>query len=161
MIILVAAILAGIALIVMALVQKTKKEARKKRKILNDKIAAIARENGFQWSQTDTSLHRAIAWFAEKKFLLFIDFINEDERIRQINMNEIEHCFFNEKGIVEIAQNKSSHKHITRIELELHYKEKSKAIETLQFYNEINDGLTERIPLTEKAKYWQAVIMQS
>lgn len=161
MIIIVAAILAGMTLIVMALVQKTKKETRKKRKNLNDKIAAIARENGFEWSQTDTSIHRAIAWFSEKRLLLFIDFVNENERIRRINMNEIEHCIFNEKGIVEIAQNKSSHKHITRVELELHYKEKSKAIETLQFYNEINDGLMERVPLTEKAKYWQAVIMQS
>ena len=159
--IIVIAIIACLAFIIIALVRKTQKETRKKRKILSDKIAFIATKNGFQWSHTDTSLHRAIAWFAQKRFLLFIDFVNEEERLRLIDMNEIEHCSFNEKGIVEINQNKSSHKHITRVELELHYKEKSKGTETLQFYNEMHDGLMERLPLTEKAKNWQAVIMSS
>lgn len=161
MLIIVLAIIASLVLIVVALVRKTQKETRQKRKILSDALTLTAGNNGFQWSHTDLSLHRAIAWFAEKRLLLFVDFVAEEKRMRLINMNEIEKCMINEKGTVEISSNKSNHKCITRVELELHYREKSKGIESLQFFNEQLDGPMERIALSEKAHNWKAVLMPS
>lgn len=156
--VIVIAVIASLTLIIMALVYKSRTASRRQQQRLTDRTTEIATQNNLTWNYTDFGLHRAMAWNADKRMFLFVDILQEKERMHLIHMNDIEHCRLSEKANEAQAGNKSADRHITQVSLDFIYKDKNAEPVMLQFYNELHDGLFEKAILTQKAKNWKDII---
>jgi hypothetical protein len=155
-----AAIIAGLIIIVIAFVYSARAKTRKQQKVLTDKINEIAREHKVQWEHLDIGLHRAVALSTDKSTLLFMDFKDtEDGHLQLIDMNEVGDCQLSQTGNMVIGmKNHNATENITKVELQLFFKDRSKDAVALIFYNEIHDGLFEKTTQMNKAEHWQGLL---
>lgn len=155
-----AGIVAGLIIIVIAFVYSARAKTRKQQKVLTDKIEEIARQNNVKWEHLDIGLHRAVALSADKGTLLFMDFKdNEDGQLQLIDMNEVGSCQLHQTGNMVIGmKNRAATENVTRVELQLFFKDRTKDAVGLLFYNEIQDGLFEKTTQMNKAEHWQQLL---
>lgn len=147
----------SIAAIVFALIYKAKSDTKKQLQRLENKVAEIASENKTSWSNQYVNKHRAFAWSTDKKMLFFMDFHNDQERTHLIDMTQVSHCNLIERSVGGFRNKvESGDVNITSVDIEICFP--NKECIALPMYTEIDDGLFERIRLTNKANHWIALI---
>jgi hypothetical protein len=150
-------LLTGIAFIVFALTYKAKSDARKRRRKFEDKAAEVAGQNQLTWTSIDISTHRAFAWSTDKSMLFFMDLPNEKPRVELIDMGTALHCNLVERTVSNGGgRGSGAHRQISKVELEIGLAGKSNIY--LPMYCEMQDGVLERIRLTNKARHWKELI---
>lgn len=148
-------IIGSLALIIFAFVYNSKAKARKQQQILATLIAEAAKAQGLSWDQSDTGMHRAMAWSATHRLLAFAQFIDAKEHLSVISMQETSDCRLLETGHKEAG---SGAHNITGVELKFSFKDQSREAVSLPFYSERHDGLYDKLILTQKARHWKELI---
>ena len=152
-------IIVSLSLIIFGFVYNAKATTRKKKKLLANRINSIGQERGIKWNIEDIEQHRAIAWNTGSKTLAFVYAGPETIQEDLIDVNEIGSCQLFPTTNMQLGATKaSSEKIVTRLDLQLFYKDRSKDPLSLCFYNEMVDGVYERPVQTNKATYWKELI---
>lgn len=144
-------LLGSIALIIWAIVYKANAGLRKQRNILQQRIVTEAREHQLEWTLTDIEPRRAFAWSANKGIFFFMDFSDTgQERTHVIYKNGIEDCQLIEHGATSKISKAQPEKAVSKIEVKIIFSDKTSLI--LLLYNELVDGIFEKMKLAEKAR---------
>lgn len=144
-------LLGSIALIIWIIVYKANASLRKQRAILQQRIATEAKQNQLEWSLIDIEPRRAFAWSADKEVFFFMDFSDiGQEQTHIIHKNEIEDCQLIEHGASSKISKAYPEKSVSKIEVKIILNDKAPVI--LGIYNELVDGVFEKMKLAEKAR---------
>lgn len=147
----------SIAIIIYVLIYTAKSESRKQRRAFGQAIADAAKENFLEWTQVDIDRHRAIAWCAARRILLFMDFSVANGYKQLIQMDEVETCQVVNHYTPGVGKKtRTVETDISMIELQLVFADKRSV--ALLMYNELTDGVFEKIRLSEKARNLKTLI---
>lgn len=146
-----------IALIIYIVIYTAKAESRKQRRALEQGVQEAAEQHNLEWTQVDIDLHRAIAWNAGKGILFFMDFTEANGKKQLIQMDRVEVCeVVNHYSQGSNKKLRIAETNIHMIELQLVFADKSSV--ALLMYNELTDGVFEKIRLSEKTRNLKALI---
>jgi hypothetical protein len=147
----------SIALIIYILIYTAKAEGRRQRRAFEQGVNEVAVQHLLKWTQIDIDRHRAIAWNADKRILFFMDFTEAGEYKQLIEMDSVEVCeIVNHHSPGTNKKLHTTETNVCMIELQLVFKNKRSV--TLLMYNELTDGIFEKIRLSEKARNLMALI---
>ena len=146
-----------IALIIYIVIYTAKAESRKQRRALEQGVNEVAKQHSLEWTQVDIDRHRAIAWSAGKRILFFMDFTEANGKKQLIQMDRVEVCeVVNHYSPGSNKKQRIAETNIHMVELQLVFTDKSSV--ALLMYNELTDGVFEKIRLSEKARNLKTLI---
>ena len=154
-------IIASLALIIFGFVYNAKSKSKKQRKQLLSTIENHAIVNNIKWDIIDVSFHRGLAWNAASRQFLYVDDSERNKQTMLIDMNEIGGCQLHKAtNITHNTKKQPDLEDISRVELQLFYKDRTLEPVAFCFYNLIEDGLFEKPAAIQKAEYWKVLISQ-
>lgn len=149
-------ILLCIALVIAAMTYKTRKDARKQRNLLKDKLEGIATDEQLTIDKEETYRNRIVGLDTAKKMLVYITLDDKEPVYHLLNLKQVTSCKIVQLGTTLTEENekgkKTTEQHVMLVVLQL--RTGSSTLADITFYSEIEDGAMERMPLTKKAHEW-------
>jgi hypothetical protein len=147
----------SIALIIFILIYTAKAEGRKRRRAFEQGVHEAAAQHLLKWTYVDIDRHRAMAWSADKRILFFMDFAEANGNKQLMEMDHVKTCeIINHYSPGSNKKGNTTETNISIIELQLVYENKDPV--SLQMYNELTDGVFEKIRLAEKVRNLRSMI---
>jgi type II secretory pathway pseudopilin PulG len=149
-----------LALAIAAMMYKTRKDARKQQHLLNDQLNTIATDGALHIDRKEVFHNRIVALDTTQKVLVYIKLADGGPVQHLVNLAQVTNCKVVHIGTTFTKDagkgKKGDDRHVMFVILQL--SSGKDAITDITFYSEIEDGAMEKMPLTQKANDWCALL---